>query len=94
MKSAIEFIKKLWKRLEHIVIDFCQILALILAFSAISAVLHRAHLSKEHIAIFESVHFWGSIILMLLFCFFTILNLIKEGAEEYKGRKGEGGSHD
>ena len=85
------FLTKLWKRLEHIVIDFCVIFCIIGGIGLISLMLHHMALSQNRIAIIESIHFWTSVILILLFSFYTVISLAKEMLGEVKAEKSEEG---
>lgn len=87
------FLEKLWKRLEHIVIDFCVTFAIIGGLGLISLMLHHMPLPENRIALIESIHFWVSVILILLFSFFTLISLGKEMFEEVKDGKSEDDIH-
>ncbi len=85
-----EFWGRLWQRLEHIVIDFAQVFALIVALGIISVTLHKTPLPQERVKIIESIHFWFSVVLLLLFGFFTTLNLVKVMWKELTGKQNGG----
>ena len=73
------WIKESWIYIRIILIDFVIMLVIILMISVLSLLLHIPYLSisKDKLAIIESIHFWFSVILLLIFPLFTIIDVVR-----------------
>ncbi len=77
--------------LKIILIDFIICISIVVSLGVFSLILHIKyfHLSTGKLAVVESIHFFYSVILLIIFPIFTIVEIIAKKVEEIKKRDGE-----
>ena len=77
--------------LKIIFIDFIICLSIVVLLGVFSLILHIKyfHLSEGKLAVIEAIHFFYSVILLIIFPIFTIVEIIVQKLEEIKKGNGE-----
>ena len=80
--------------LKIILIDFIICVSIVALLGIFNWILHLKyfHLPAEKLAVIESIHFFCSVILLIIFPLFTIVEIIAKKVEEIKTRNGDTGN--
>lgn len=82
MESLTEWLKKLWRRLDHLALDLATALFILFGLEIFHYWSHKSSIPKERVAFMDDIHYFGAIILMLLFLYTTVMHYVTEGGKE------------